>query len=785
MSKTRFLLAGVAAAALFPAIAMAQDATAVAPQAADAATADSADAGDPIVVYGFGEVRQVQTVGKDDIALLTPGVSPLKAIQKLPGVNFQSADAFGAYEWSSRISLRGFNQNQLGFTLDGVPLGDMTYGNYNGLHVSRAIISENLGDVQVSQGAGNLSTASVSNLGGTLQFASRDPSKDFDLAASGTYGSDETMRGFIRVESGDVGGVRGYLSYGYLKADKWKGWGEQRQHQVNAKVVADVGEGRITGFLNFSDRRENDYQDMSKDMLSRLGYNWDNNSNDWATAYQVAGVLQNQAWLLANGSAFPQSAQPFPQYGFSYPAPFETADDAYFDAAGLRRDWLGSLKFETPLNESVKLKLQGYYHNNHGQGLWWTPYTPTPGGAPLSVRTTEYDMDRMGALSSVSWEYGPNTLEVGGWYENNDFRQARRFYGLADTLAGSSRDSLKFQADPFFTQWEYKYNTEIAQYYVTDKVDIGALTLSGGFKGVKVKSTANPIVAGSLARGKIESTDWFLPQVGALFRLGGNAELFANYTENFRPFVAAATAGLFGISQASFNASANNLKPESSKTIEGGARYRSGPFQGSLAAYYVKFDNRQLSVQVGTPILGLPSQLQNVGSVRSYGFEASGTMRLFGGFSATASYAYNNSTYRDDVINGADASGNPIIIATRGKTVVDSPRNIASGELAYDGDLLFGRIGANYMSKRYYSYLNDASVGSRVVVDASIGIKVPEGMGFLTGFAIEASATNLFDKKYISTVGSGGFGNSDASGTAMTLLPGAPQQFFVTLRRGF
>ena len=38
------------------------------------------------------------------------------------------------------INIRGFNQNQLGFTLDGVPLGDMSYGNTNGLHISRAIL---------------------------------------------------------------------------------------------------------------------------------------------------------------------------------------------------------------------------------------------------------------------------------------------------------------------------------------------------------------------------------------------------------------------------------------------------------------------------------------------------------------------------------------------------------------------------------------------------------------------------------------------------------------------
>ena len=50
-----------------------------------------------------------------------------------------SSDPFGAYEWATRISVRGFGQEQLGFTLDGVPLGNMAYGNDNGLHISRAI----------------------------------------------------------------------------------------------------------------------------------------------------------------------------------------------------------------------------------------------------------------------------------------------------------------------------------------------------------------------------------------------------------------------------------------------------------------------------------------------------------------------------------------------------------------------------------------------------------------------------------------------------------------------
>src|SRR5206468_4815077 len=88
-----------------------------------------------VEVTGRGQTRQVQNISRTDLSEAVPGASPLKVLDKLPGVSFQSADAFGAYEWSTRLSLRRLSQNQLGFTLDGIPLGDMSYGNNNGLHI--------------------------------------------------------------------------------------------------------------------------------------------------------------------------------------------------------------------------------------------------------------------------------------------------------------------------------------------------------------------------------------------------------------------------------------------------------------------------------------------------------------------------------------------------------------------------------------------------------------------------------------------------------------------------
>ena len=272
---------------LTPALAAAQ----TAPAPVQLAVADEEP---ELTVYGCGQIRQVAEVGAADIAQLTPGSSAFKAIEKLPGVNFQSADAFGVYEWSTRISLRGFNQNQLGFTLDGVPLGDMSYGNTNGPHISRAIISDNIGKVQVSQGAGALGTASTSNLGGTIEFFSRTPSDSFGLTANGTYGSNHTFRGFARIDTGDLGNFKGYLSYAYLNAGKWKGSGNQRAHQVNAKGVYDFGGATLTGFVDFSDRKEQDYQDLSLDQIKRIGFGLDNIASNWPLALRIAQVAANR-----------------------------------------------------------------------------------------------------------------------------------------------------------------------------------------------------------------------------------------------------------------------------------------------------------------------------------------------------------------------------------------------------------------------------------------------------------------------------------------------------------
>jgi iron complex outermembrane recepter protein len=706
-----------------------------------------------IVVFGRGETRQVQTVSAIQIEQLPPGTSPIRAVAKLPGVNFQSADPFGAYEWSTRISIRGFNQNQLGFTLDGVPLGDMSYGNHNGLHASRAVSSENVGRIVVSQGAGALDTASTSNLGGTLEFLTDDPAGEFGVRGALTGGSDSMLRAFVRLDSGELGnfGTRAYLSYTDQDMDKWKGGGVQEQQQVNFKLLQPIGGATLTAYYALSDRAEQDYQDLSLDIIERLGPDNDNFFPDWNAAVAAADACAAAA----------------------FNAPI--CDDQYWNASGLREDTLAYLKLDLPVNEDLIFAVTGYLHENEGMGLWGTPYVPTPGGAPLSIRTTEYEIDRQGVIAALTWTIGSHEINGGVWYEDNDFDQARRFYGEPDR-AGPTRSFLNFQKDPFFTQWQYTFNTRTMQLHLQDTWSVtDAVKLNLGFKSVKVENEGEPIIATGGAinqRSEIEADDSFIPQAGISWAITDAHEVFASYAENMRAFVSAATAGPFGTTQNGFDAIVGNLEPETSQTYELGWRFRMGSVQGVASVYQVDFEDRLLAISLGSSIVGAPSALANVGSVETRGFEVGMLWEPIEHFTLFGSYSYTDSTYEDDVVTGTGA-----VIPTGGKTVVDTPENMLKGEVGYDNGRLFAKVGLDYIDERYFTYLNDQKVDSRTLVDLAFGYRLQD-LGFLRQLTLQANVTNAADEDYISTVGSGGFGNS---GDRQTLLTGAPRQYFITV----
>jgi iron complex outermembrane receptor protein len=54
-------------------------------------------------------------------------------------------------------------------------------------------------------------------------------------------------------------------------------------------------------------------------------------------------------------------------------------------------------------------------------------------------------------------------------------------------------------------------------------------------------------------------------------------------------------------------------------------------------------------------------------------------------------------------------------------------------------------------------------------------------LGALKDLTLQLTVSKLFDKTYLSTIGSNGFVASDPAGLFATMLTGAPRQVFLTL----
>ncbi len=812
MSTVRNLLLVLLASSSCSALA-APAADGAADAAVPAAAEGSAAAEEDNAIVVTGRVtRSVSTLEGPEIQKILPGVSPLKAIQTLPGVTFLTADPWGNNEQNISLFIHGFNQQQLGYTLDGVPLGDQTYGNYNGLSPQRAVISENVGRVNLATGAGDLRTPSTSNLGGTIDTFSSDPAADFGLRAAQTFGSHSTSRTFLRLDSGDIGGnTRLYVSGVRQYAKAWDFDGEQKGWQANAKLVHEGEAGKLTAYFAFSDKKEPN-EDATVVSATQT-------YQPYTRPFLYPNFADMQAYL-ANRLPYNGAA--------SYQAAGSNFSNYY--SAALRRDYLGYLRYEAKLSDNVTWTNTGYYHHNSGVGIVAGPitaaglpnlfsyYFPGPqgpgvattspaniarlsgifGGSGLATRTTEYRIERFGGISILAATFGDHDVEVGGWYERQRSSAYRRWYALDAANPSSPYRRPENYADPLITQYGSQVRVNEYQYHLQDAWHITpAITLQAGFKGaIQEASQQVPVqpIPGSftgsqaLPVGKITTKRWFLPQVGGVWEVSEGAQAFFNVQKNMRQFQTSAAAGLspFALgNQALFELFKDGIKPETSWTYEAGARLRRqvdlGPLtaiEGQISYYHVDFSDRLLAISPNptiTAIISGANILQNVGDVKTDGIDFAATLRFGQTFSLYNALSYNRSIYKDDYITGASN-----VVRTAGKKVPGSPDwlnktvatlNIAPVEVQLVGD---------YLGKRYATFTNDLSVGGYFTMSGRIAVEVPlSPTSRIRRLTAALNVTNITNKRAASTLSIGA-----ASGT-YNFFPVAERQAFVTVSAAF
>ncbi|WP_334181443.1 TonB-dependent receptor [Novosphingobium sp.] len=802
MSGSRLLLSTLSLSAMATASLLAATPAFAADAAANAASADVGDAnadddasgaGGAIIVTSAKTTRSATELPAAEIQKILPGISAFGAIQTLPGVMYQTADPWGNNEQNMSLFIHGFAINQLGYTLDGLPLGDLSYGNITGLTPQRAVISENIGNVTVATGAGDLGIPSLNNLGGAIETTSSDPLKRMGVQIAQTVGSYDTSRTFARIDSGTFGADQGssaYIAAARQRARAWDFNGKQGGWQVNAKYVHENDAGKLTAYFDYSDKQE---------------------PNEDGTTTYVNPTTAAQAYApYVRPYLYPdwQAALDYVDANGNTPTAEGSNYRNYFSAA-LRTDYLGYLKYDANLTDNVSWSNQAYYHHNDGQGVVAGPlgqslsvakaYYPTlsigelvdaTGGSGYITRVTQYRVDRGGLVSTLRAQVANHAIEFGGWYERNSGTIWRNWYALD---VDNPTDPYHWQHDPLFTQYQMEYRTDTLQLHLQDKWEVSdKLTVEGGVKTSLVRAKGwypiQPIagsysgMVGGLPSGTITTSNWFLPAIGAKYDFNGSEQAYFNVQKNMRNF---GTAPWSTGSQAAFDYFKESGKPETSWTYEAGLRSRHvfpGSFLSSFDAqvnyYHVDFSNRLLAVSTtvgglgGSSITGGTTSLFNVGGVTTDGVDAAFTLGLGGVVSIYEGLSYNNSKYNDDYSNGTTT------YATAGKQIPGSPKWMSKTVVSANIGPFQAQYTGMYIGKRYATYTNDGPVKSYFMSNGRIAVDLPADLLHLQKASLALNVTNIFDIKGASTI------STSQPSSVYAVYPIAPRQWFLTLSVG-
>jgi outer membrane receptor protein involved in Fe transport len=735
-----------------------------------------------ILVIGNSENFANTSTDTSMLRQQAPITSVLAVIDNLPGVSIQEGDTYGFDDWSTAISMRGFQSNldeqQIGITIDGMPNGNSNYG--GGAKANRFIDSMNLGGVLVSQGTADIASRSNEALGGTLDFQTTDPLDQSLVSASLSQAEFDGSRFYARYDTGSIlgGDTRAWLSVSHQEATDWiNGSAENVRDHFAAKLVSAVGgNSELTAYFSYDDTHEDNYQRLFSPADFADNPEWDQLTDQWIGIPYI-DQLYRKGWST------------------------------------LRENTFAYLTLDSSLGDDFNITVGGYYHDNAGRGDWVPPYlvdvvddaggaeteflggstvlggaslgqiffvdptgvalAPTAGcastiGFPYggagpqydpacypadaipvqSYRHTHYGKERKGLLFDFDWAMDlggdrMNTLRGGMWYEDYDRAEWRDWHKIIDTRVGfefAGGGDAPERDTGYWTQYDRQYPVETMKWYLEDSIDLGAVTLTLGVKQFLVDLERKDNF-GDTTNVSVDSDSDLLPSAGAVFRTPVDGlELFAGYAENFK----ALSDDLLERPSSDFS----NLEPETSENIDLGLRYFGDDIAVSVTYYDVSFENRIIFLDnqaAAGPnyLIGTNGSYFNAGGIESNGLEVSANLRVGETWSVYLSYTNNDSTYLGSGAPGIDALTSP------GNAVVGMPDDMFVVSFDYQSGPLRAGLTNKLTGDRYVDFANTWQVGSYSISDLYVGVDGEALSNALENFDFRLTINNLLDEDYL------------------------------------
>nr|WP_297802733.1 TonB-dependent receptor [uncultured Brevundimonas sp.] len=722
---------------------------------------------------GRDETSNTISITREALLSAPAGVSGLKMLEGLPGFNVQANDALGLYEFGNSVSVRAFNFQQIGFVLDGAPMGRSDQ--FGGSPIFRYVENENLGIVTASQGAGDVSLPSYASLGPIVQYKTIRPADDFGVATTLSVGSDNLRRGFVRVDTGQIGPVSAYISYSDFNADLWRGPGDIRRQHAEAKVLYEADNGASLDFGVIW----NDYFDYDAPAISKAQWN--------GTAGDIFGRAGRTFSYLGEVPDLPETVA-----GVRYS--HGSHNQYYKQAVNSRTDVLYRLSGSLPLGQRARVEATAYHEDKEGYGVSPEAYATslTSYNAQKNILTdlvaprglqyglSEVEGERSGLTARLVAELGNHTLSGGFWIETDDYHRTQGRFNQVD----GSPDGAPLLNEQVHRQRNFTSTRETRQLFIKDEIALldDRLKLDLGIKALdvdyEIRGYRNPADFINQRQPVIGRSwkDQLLPHIGVLWNLTPHEQVFASYAENLA--LPRGADDVFALA----SPTASTPEAETSENWEVGFRTSRPRFNAAIALYRTLFNNRLQSYAVTVPgSTTTESFFQNVGQVEARGVEFSGLWKPEGlndkvYFNLNASF--NQVEFRDDVPNFTPVTGAPLVIS--GNTVPDSPEWVIQGGVTFEPvPWVVANVSVRHIGERFTNFTNTERLDANTLVNAYIDFGGEDwAVGALRDLRLRVNVDNLFDEAYLGTI-------SSTVNTNATFRPGPARTLQVSLTAAF
>ena len=754
--------------------------------------------------------RARSSVNRKAIEIQSPVNNPYQVINLLPGVSTFSQDGTGLFGGGLRI--RGFNSDQLGFTINGAPVNDS--GNF-AVFPQEYTDSDNLCEVFVTQGSTDSDAPHVGATGGNVGLVSCKPTDTMQTRVSQTSGQNSLSKTFVKFNTGKLfdDRFRGYIAASHAETEKFKGPGSAYREHVEADGDLQLGGGSfISANWLYNRAVNNNFRAVTKAQIDQFGYNYDFGST--APIHQVrAGLADNDSTYAPNANIytgqtnryFGFNLNPFRNYVATMQAHFNLAPKLSLDINPYF--WYGygtggnELQTMSEVAGSTRLAGGGRDYNGDGDRL------DTVGVYEGSVTKTF----RPGVTTKLSYDVAGNHIVVGYWLEKARHQQTAPYVaisntGTADDIWLKNPSQYLLNADGSAAQFRDWYTISRARSgFVTDSVSVldDKLTFQPGIRYTSLgRQFTNSPNQGSTVTGfgptgyggaaYVIEKDYseLLPNIGVKYQITDQQSVFVNGARNFKAppnfaysnLVVSNVAPVFpavNVPLTYVNGVATNyhiLEPtvgaEKANNYDLGYRYAGDRVTASGSVFFINYKNRIAAII--DPNTGTQGSAINVGNSTTKGAELEAGYKILPNLSTYGSLSYTKTRINQNLATGFGTAYEQ----TAGKEFPDTPKWLAGYLLEYQDQHYVGGIDVKVNGKRYSTLVNDDSIGGYTLVGLNAGYKF-DPTSFTKTAKIQINIYNLLDRKYLSLNGPSGSGFGVRANPIAGLPTYAAQTYYV------